>query len=184
MGVRSADQDRYTAYYRQYVNSVYKTALIYSDNQHTAQEIVQEVFTKFYFYCGNIREQAIGKWLKTTTMRMALNYKRDHGREIPAEEIYQDAYEALRTESLELEYLEKLYYSECQVLVDKILDGLFCENERWYEAVTATYILKKPQKEVAEAMGMSIQGFESMLYRARKWIQKNYQDEYERVMSR
>ena len=52
-------------------------------------------------------------------------------------------------------------------------------NERWYEAVTLTYCLEKSQREVAEIMGVSVEVLHSMLYRAKKWIRKNYEDQFE-----
>ena len=37
-------------------------------------------------------------------------------------------------------------------------------NPSWYEAVTITYVLEKPQKEVAEIMGVKLETLHSMLY--------------------
>ena len=183
MGVNSVNHDRYTEIYHAYVNDVDKTALHYSENQHTAEEIVQEVFYKLYIHRENINLNAVRGWLITTARRMALNYKRDHGREIPVEEFYEDVSETLSGDDLEEEFMKALHDAQCRELLDKILDEMFCKNERWYDAVTITYGLEKPQKEVAEVMGVSLEGLHAMLYRAKKWIKKNYGKEYERLES-
>ena len=181
MGVNSDENDRYTELYNANVNAVYKTALHYSGNQHTAEEIVQEVFYKLYINRKNINIDAVNSWLLTTAKRMALNYKRDFSREVPAEEIYDDTENGMCTESPEEEFIVNLYHSECQELLDRILDELYRVNTRWYDAITITYLLEKPQKEVAESMEVSLEVLHSMLYRAKKWIQKNYKEEYERL---
>ena len=48
------------------------------------------------------------------------------------------------------------------------------ENERWYEAMTMVYCLGRKQKDVADAMGISLDVLTALLYRARKWVKKNY----------
>lgn len=181
MGVNSDDNDLYTRTYNEYVNTVYKVALHYSGNQHTAEEIVQEVFYKLYVNRENINFDAVGSWLKTTARRMALNYKRNYRREVLAEEIYDDVHSGMYADGPEEEFIIKTYNSECREILDRILDDMYCVNPRWYEAVTITYCLEKPQKEVAETMGISLEVLHSMLYRAKKWIKKNYEEEYERL---
>ena len=63
-------------------------------------------------------------------------------------------------------------------LADEIYLRLFEENKRWYDAIMAVYLLEKPQKEVAREMGISLEVLHSMLYRAKKWIRKNYEKRY------
>lgn len=63
-------------------------------------------------------------------------------------------------------------------LADEIYLRLFEENKRWYDAIMAVYLLEKPQKEVAREMGISLEVLHSMLYRAKKWIRKNYEKKY------
>lgn len=184
MGVNPVNHDLYTEIFRANVNDVYKTALHYSENQHTAEEIVQEVFYKLYLHIDHINVDAVSGWLLTTTRRMAMNYKRDHQREIPTEEVYEDTYDLLAEEALEDKFTKALYEAQCREFLDKILDEMFYANERWYDAVTITYGLGKPQKEVAEGMGVSVEGLHSMLHRVKKWVKKNYGKEYDRLKSR
>ena len=177
MGVKSIGKTAFDAVYEANVKIVYRTALHYSDNDcYAAEEITQEVFLKLYMNMENINMEAINSWLLITTKHMALNYHRDRGREIADEEI------ALKMEpvvDIEEEFFAKLRRKECHELAETIFSRLYEENKRWYEAVTITYFLEKPQKEVAEIMGVSLTVLHSMLYRAKQWIKKNYEDEFD-----
>jgi len=42
-------------------------------------------------------------------------------------------------------------------------------------------VLEKPQKEVAETMGMDLESFHSMLYRAKQWIREKYKERYDKL---
>ena len=70
--------------------------------------------------------------------------------------------------------MNKLEECEVRGYTGDILEALYRKNERWYDAITFTYLLEKPQKEVAEIMGVSPEVLYSMLYRAKRWIRKNY----------
>ena len=65
--------------------------------------------------------------------------------------------------------------------IEDIFGELYRMNERWYDAITITYLLEKPQKEVAEELGVSLEILHSMLYRAKRWIRKKYREEYDRL---
>ena len=62
-----------------------------------------------------------------------------------------------------------------------IFDALYRKNPRWYEAITITYVLDKPQKEVAEYMEVTLEVLHSILYRAKQWIRENYAEEYDHL---
>ena len=120
---------------------------------------------KLYMNMENINMKAINTWVIVTAKHMALNYHRDHGREMADEDI---ALKVEPTDSLEDDFFT-------------IFSRLYEENPRWHEALTITYLLEKPQKEVAEIMGVSLSVLHSMLYRAKQWIKKNYEEEFERL---
>ena len=58
---------------------------------------------------------------------------------------------------------------------------MFRVNERWYDAILLTYFLEKPQKEVADVMGISLENLHSTLYRARQWIRKHYEEQFQHL---
>ena len=164
--------------YEAYKDVVLRTALLYTRNQHAAEEITQNVFLKFYIYMEHTNVENVKAWLITTTKNLAFNYVRNHQREVPVDmEENGDSLCGI-VDSIDDTYFRRLEEREAARLYDSILDALFRENERWYEAVTLTYCLDKPQKEVADCMGIPLNSLHSMLYRARNWIKKRYESEY------
>lgn len=180
MGAGSVNSVDFDKLYEENISLVYRTALYYSENKHAAEEITQEVFLKLYINRENINTKAVSAWLVTTARNMAKNYKRDCWHEVLREEIYENE-EGMHIESPEEDIIAILHHEEYRELVENIFDDLYRVNERWYDAVTITYLLEKPQKEVAENMGVSLDVLHSMLYRAKKWIQKKYKEEYDRL---
>lgn len=179
MGIDSIGKTAFDAIYELYVDSVYNTALRYTRNEHTAEEITQDVFLKLYTYLDHVNMDAVEKWLIVTARNMALNYARKGKREVLFDEIYEDAFTDHAAESAEAEFFRRTKQYEHKEFADGILEHLYRNNERWYEAVTITYCLNKPQKEVAEIMDIPLETLHSILHRARKWIQKNYEQQYD-----
>lgn len=167
--------------YELYKNIVLQTAAFYTRNKYTAEDIMQEVFLRYYVYIKHAKVNKEKQWLLTTTKNMAYNYVRDHKREtlIDVNEQTEDFFGS--DESTESLFFKKLWNIEVLSSTNTILDALFQKNEKWYDAVTLVYCMEKPQKEVAECMGMSVEALQSMLYRAKNWIKKHYKAEFERV---
>lgn len=175
------DGDRFEEIYEKYADLVYQTALYYSRDGYAAEEIVQTVFLKLYVNRKNINLRAVNSWLVTAAKYAALNYKRDSHYEILKEEISETGRNQFCAESPE-EYVIRVFQSSgYQELIKDIFTDLHQTNPRWYEAVVITYLMEKPQKEVAQNMGVSLEVLHSMLYRAKKWIQKKYKQEYDRL---
>lgn len=163
--------------YEENVDKVYRTAVHFTRNHYAAEEITQTVFMKLYMNLENVNMDAVRSWLLTTTKHMAMNYKRDFKREVLLDE-FQDTDVEFASESLEDGFMEALRENEYKDLVEEIFADLYQLNPSWYDAVTITYCLQKPQKEVAENMGISLEALQSMLYRAKKWIRKRYEEQF------
>lgn len=166
--------------YELYAGMVYKIAMKYSANHHIAEEMVQEAFFKLHFHENHVDVEAAGKWLAITVKNMALNYLRDSKRECPIDELLYDQSEAGldHLDNPEIILLKKVKDAADNALLDEIFSELYVKNIRWYDAVMLTYVLGKPQKDAAEEMGVTMEVFHSMLYRARRWIRKNYGERY------
>lgn len=115
-------------------------------------------------------------WLITTTKNTAINYMKKRKREYLHEdiELYSNQYLEEHIESAEDSVFRNILLKEKQKHSWTILDALYVENERWYEAMTMVYCLGRKQKDVADAMGISLDVLTALLYRARKWVKKNY----------
>ena len=81
-------------------------------------------------------------------------------------------------ESPEEIFLRNTKERQFRELKEDIFAALYKKSERWYDAVTITYILGKPQKEVAENMDVSLEVLQGILYRARQWIRETFAEEY------
>lgn len=166
--------------YRKNAEIVYKTAIKYSGNHHEAEEIAQNVFLKLYVNIEHINLEAAKGWLILTTKYAALNRNRDKEREYLVEEFIGEEEEDLTgiAESPEDIFLKKMKERQYMELKEEIFEALYAKSPRWYEAITITYVLEKPQKEVAEKMGVTLEVLQAILYRARKWMRENYAEEY------
>ncbi len=166
--------------YDENIDLVYKAAVKYSGNHHSAEEIVQNVFMNFYINMENVKRGAARSWLLLTTKNLALNLKRDRDRECLMEE-FDGEFEVRLSKSVENPeefYVRKMKNQQFAELEKGIFEALYEKNPRWYEAITITYVLEKPQNEVAENMEVTLEVLQAILYRAKKWIRKNYAEEY------
>ncbi|WP_346664162.1 sigma-70 family RNA polymerase sigma factor [uncultured Merdimonas sp.] len=183
MKAESNGRDAFDAIYEENAEIVYQTAKRYVGNHHAAEEIMQETFLKLFQVMENTNIRAAKPWLILTAKYAAMNYKRDGSREYPVAEFteeeeerlsrfFEDPQECFAGKQMEKEYIE---------LADEIFAAIYKKNKRWYDALTITYVLEKPQKQVAEQMGMDLESFHSMLYRARKWVRDHYEYRLDRI---
>ena len=154
--------------YRSNAEVVYKTAVKYSGNHHEAEEIAQSVFLKLYMNMGHINLEAARGWLILTTKYMALNRNRDLEREYLVDEFIgsEEADPAEIAENPEDIFLRKIKERQYMKLKEEIFEALYAKSPRWYDAVTITYVLEKPQKEVAEKMGVTLEVLQAVLYQS------------------
>ena len=170
--------------YEEYFEVVYEEAYDYSGNHHVAEEIAQEVFFIILTHTRSADKKYVLKWMLMTARCRALNYLRDNGRLVPMEllSVEDDKYPIeFLEESSEDTTLEKIRNERYQELEARIFHELNEKNRRWYDAVTMTYYLGIPQKEVAEEMGITLYALEGMLKRARKWLVKKYKAQYDHL---
>ena len=189
MKIKSFDRNSFDAVYTAYAGKVHRKALKMTRNKDVAEDIMQDVFMKFYQHMSNVNEENVESWLLTVTYHMSSNYMRDHKRETYVEDVdtfVQECEDDLERsfvyiEDLEEKYIRMLTQDERAKLAQEIYADLYRKNERWYEAITVTYILERPQKEVADTMGVSLGALQLMLFRARNWIRKQYEKRYEQL---
>ncbi len=176
------NKEAFEIIYEENAEKVYCVAKRFSGDHHAAEEITQTVFLTLYKHMDNINEKAVGSWLMTTTKHMALNSQRLWDHEVLVEDVlYCGKEDAAEHGSPEEDFIRKVCDAKYKELADDIFAELYRVNPRWYEALTITYFLEKPQKEVAEIMGIKVEVLHSMLYRAKKWIKKRYEKQFEHL---
>lgn len=178
MSTQEKDITRFNQVYDENVNKVFRTAMCYVNrNTHLAEEITQNVFMKLYSYSDAYDEVYLSKWLLTVTKNEALNCIKKVNREVPESEITVLVDLHTAEECVE-EHIMGNYEKAERIQVGRsILEELYAINSRWYDAITLVYCMGKKQQDVAEEMGIDLTVLHSMLYRAKKWIKKRYQEE-------
>lgn len=183
VGIESKENSVFDTIYEDNFQIVYKVALKYSGNHHAAEEIAQSVFLKLYLNIEHINVDNARSWLTLTAKYMAMNLKRDRAHEHLVQDLNAEEETILVDYDGNPEeiFIRKIKGREFAELKEDIFAALYERNPRWYDAITISYVLEKPQKEVAENMGVTLEVLHSMLYRARKWIKENYEDEYDHL---
>lgn len=175
MDTQMKDKDAYLKIYAEKKDLVYRTALRYLDkNVHVAQEITQDVFMKLYNHFEMYEKDYLDAWLVELAKNEALNYIKRAKREILDENITLTMDLHGSYQNTEDEVMEILADEERREYRYRILEELYKVNERWYQAITLVYCLGKKQQDVADEMGISLEVLHSVLYRAKKWIKKEY----------
>nr|WP_317449356.1 RNA polymerase sigma factor [uncultured Sellimonas sp.] len=165
--------------YDKYVNVVWRTAKYYSGNQMDADEITQLTFVNLLVGYEKIRNKdAIESWLRTTAYRLACSQMRKRKLEMPMDDAELAAQMGEEVPSPdELIFMRERRRKETD-LTSTMLEELYQHNEKWYDAVVRAYVLEIPQKEIAEEMGIRLEAFQSLLFRARKWMKTKYEADY------
>ncbi len=87
MGREFTGESAFVDAYSEYFDVVYREALRYSGNHHIAEEIAQDAFFTAYIQFGSESKQQIKAWMLMLAKYRAMNYIRDHKREVSLEEI-------------------------------------------------------------------------------------------------
>lgn len=173
---------RFNDIYRNYVDIVLKTAMHYCGDKEMAEDIVQLTFAKLYVSYDKIEnKEAVEAWLITTARYQAFNQIRTMKREVPVDDIImQECIKDTEPGADEVIFMMERQ-KRMKEFADELLDALYKHNPRWYDAVIKSYSLDMPQKAIAEEMGIRLEAFQSMLFRARTWIIRKYETQYRKI---
>ena len=143
-------------------------------------------FFQLYIYFENVNLDNVYPWLVTTARNFTFNYNRDKKREILGEvfEVLKETKDKFcNINNMEEYYLRTEQKRRAEELEDSIFECLYKDHRIWYDAVMQVYCFGKSQQEAADQLGIAVEVLNSRLYRARQWIRKNYEKEYEEVVS-
>lgn len=165
--------------YDKYVNAVWKTEMYYSGDKTNADEVTQLTFIKLMLNYDKIKNKdAIESWLLTTARHLAYSQIRKRKMETPMHDTELRGHmNGTGAGSEEVIFMKEHRRKESE-FVNGLLEELYHHNSKWYDAVVNAYALEIPQKEIAEEMGIRLEAFQSMLFRAKKWIKAKYEAEY------
>lgn len=159
-----------------YSNMVYSTCYSFLHNADDADDISQEVFTEVYLSVDKFRGDAkVSTWLYRIAVNKSLNYLRKNKRKKMLRSIEAFFTSDSESEATEIEDSEtanaenRLEQKETGKIIRKAINEL-AENQRI--AFTLLKYQDMSYKEIAEIMNMSLSSIESLIFRARKSLQK------------
>lgn len=169
--------ERFAEAYTKYRKLVMKMAYDRLRDSFLAEEISQQVFVSFYEHMDEINEEeSIKPWLIITTRNVLVDYyRKQQVRKNKTPCLYADAAE--RVPAAEEEAVERVTNGK---LTFQILEDLREKNKEWYEVIMAICVDGMSQREAAEYLRMTPQVLNAKLYRAKQYIRRKYQREYER----
>lgn len=164
--------DIYNKYYRLALKGAFKVCKDHS----LAQDICQEVFFEYYRKSENLEDNMVKPWMLVNTTRRAIDFMRKsyYKKEVVtcSEEIaefvsdYGNLEVGLREEELRQFRLT-------------IFTQLKKKNPLWYELITRVTVEQENPEKVADELGITIGNLRTKIHRAKLWISKQFQKEYE-----
>ena len=169
------------ALYQMYENEVYKTCLHFAKDEHIAKDMTQKTFFSIYEHYENVQPGKMKPYLIRTAKNITMNFLRDFKR------LREGQIDDLNDEDLKVLSVEDVYFRKegiklAKKLGNDILKSLYKKNIEWYELVVMSYYFDIPQEEIAKQMNVNVDVVYSKVYRAKQWIRKNYQKEYDQYI--
>ncbi len=177
MGYVERNREKFETIYHECKDDVYRVCLFFTKDANVAQELAQQAFFNFYKHIDQVEMEHAKGYLVRTARNLSFNYARDR------------KYELLSEETASIVSVEEVYFRNEQkkqkaVFTNSILERLKVVNTDWYTAINLLYCLGKPHDVVADEMGISKDALYSLVYRAKKWIRKTYEEEYDEIVKR
>lgn len=136
-----------------------------------AEDVTQEVFVQIYTSLPQYQSKGLKAWMSRIAVNKAIDHKRKlQRRKENLTESMEDVLIARAAEDAE----HPLMHQEKQATIQKMLESM---PSNYRGVVQAFYLEEKSHKQIAAEQGVAEKTVASRLYRARKWVQKNWQKE-------
>ena len=154
--------------YAAYAPGMFGICLRYTRCEDDAKDVLQESFIKLYQTREKFKaELSIGAWLKTITIRTALNYIKEHYRLVLTDNELKFDQSVLQEES---EFEVKELKEKLLLMLQKLPDG--------YRTVFNLYTIDNlTHKEIGEHLNISEGTSKSQYFKAKKMIQTMLESE-------
>lgn len=168
--------------YLEHAEAVYRLSKFFTKNPETAKDIMQKAFMQYLLHMSEENIRSPRGYLFRTVRNLAYNLTRDTKYEAQEEELEVLDDMGRATMGIDYAYIRKEERMERKIFCDSIMEHVRQHNEEWYDVLNKVYCLDIPQEEVAEELGISRDALYSKLRRARDWVRKNYEKEYDDIM--
>ena len=172
-------EEKFRELYEKYKNLVFRQVYDMTSDYYLAQDICQETFLKLFARVDLGQEDEVLKaWMIVVADNAAKDVLRKGGRYKQVSEYDVEFSEALRVRVSGSSYFDEIIRKDFR---SRILDHLRSVNEEQYEIVVMTCCLGMSLEETAKRMNLTYHQVSMKLHRARKWIRKNYREEYQEI---
>jgi len=178
MAAASGDREAFDELVLRYQRKAVGVAMRLLGNVDSAMEVTQEAFLRAYQALGQLKDpQRFGPWLMRIVSNQALNYRRSHRHDpriylgAPAE---RDDESDRPSSGLQLETNEPQPHEHAAgAEMADLLQGAMDELPDHLRTPLVLFAVEKlPQKEIAEAMGCSLQTVKWSVFEARRRLRK------------
>ncbi len=174
---RKKDIDYEKIIFEMHYERVYHAAYFVLQDKHLAQDVTQETFLKAFQKMDTLQNgNKLGAWLATIATRTAIDFLRKIKRrnDILIEDVYKDE-EHFDEEMTSIE--DKVEYQFVEKIIQKNIRIL--EPPGYREVLILKYEYELQDKEIADALGISVNAAKSRLHRARKKLKDMLGDQLE-----
>lgn len=177
IGDRRKEIDYEKIIFEMHYERVYHAAYFVLKDKYLAQDVTQETFLKAFQKMDTLQDgNKLGAWLGTIATRTAIDFLRKIKRrnDIPIGDVYidegrlDDEMSSIE-EKIEYKFLEKVIMNNIGIL----------EPAKYREIIILKYEYGLQDKEIAEALGISVSAAKSRLHRARKKLKTVLDDQLE-----
>ena len=168
------ENETFTEIYERYVGLIMKSVMAQTNDLELAMEICQQTFVNFYQHMDSLALEFAKAWLMHVSKNLLIDYWRKASTRnefLKEEESVDDCADITATDDIEKQCTDKIFL--CSLLED-----LKEENELWYEVIDHICIREEKCEEAAKQLGVSAAVLRARLYRARRYIQNKYGDDY------
>lgn len=167
---RKKDIDYEKIIFEMHYERVYHAAYFVLQDKYLAQDVTQETFLKAFQKMDTLEDGSkLGAWLATIATRTAIDFLRKIKRrnDIVIEDVYIDEehFDKEMTsieDKIEIHFLEKVIQKNIQVL----------EPPGYREVLILKYEYELQDREIADALGISVAAVKGRLHRARKKLKE------------
>lgn len=174
--------EMFDSIYRSCAIDVFHVCLYIAKDEELAEEMTQQAFVNFYERFESVKLECARAYIVRSAKNLLLNYYRDTKREV------QDDWDAKVlpskeqvTESIEEDYLRREKEASEEKFSAKILADLQKNRPNWYDIIYRIFYLDMSHDEIAEEMGITKEVLYSRLRRAKVWLRKRYEEEFEDI---
>lgn len=183
-------EDKFREVYHQYYQLVKNVVYSVLNDLDFAEDVCQEVFILFSEKSDELDKNYYQQWFMVNARRKAIDFCRK------SYQVHEVTGKVL-SENSEIKHKSKnkwffninnkvsfedgiTHKLALQELTGKLFEDLAEKDSVWYEIIMRMYVEGEDVEETARVLGISVSNLRTKKHRIKKWIKKNYKEEFEK----